>query len=607
MSLRHRLFRIFVMYFLTITLIYFLTPVEKKYPIESYYTFKGDLEAGEVISISYNENDKFAIVKNGTEDIEYKVNIVSKESFEKDVYEYSLNAENFVFGKYEAPVELSLYAQLSITLMFNVIGYTIWSKIYQKVREKKKGKVNFKEYNDSKKGKKDSSKLFAGGSFGLLNGFQPRKVESTGITFKDVIGLDKQMDELRDIVKFLKEPEKYEEIGATLPKGILLFGKPGVGKTHIARAIAGEADVPFFEISASEINAKYLGESEERVRSIFAAAEKEAPAIIYIDEIDSIAVQRYTENSNKYGASILNQLLACMDGFSKDTNVIVIAATNHMRELDDALLRSGRFDRKIFIHTPDKKARRELINYYSGGKKIGSSVNLDRLVDITTGLTGADIKTILNEAALLSVRKEEESISEESIMEAFRKVEIGSENNFNHKSEEQLKRTATHEAGHAIVSNYFGQTISEISIISRGSAAGYNLSPFDEDSEFSFNEMKHQIMILLAGRAAEEEIYNEVSAGASNDLERASTIVRDMFLRYSMSDKLGVSMVLTDDIDLNGVIVDESYDGMNKFLKTCYQETKKILMSKRTLLRRLSRELLDKETLSKYEIEEFFR
>ncbi len=601
MSLRHRLFRIFVMYFLTITLIYFLTPVEKNYQTVSYYSFKCDLEAGEVASISYNEDEKFAIVKNGVEDLEYKVNIISKDNFEVDVYEYSLKAENFVFEKYQAPAQLGLYTQISITLLFNIVGYTLWSKIYHKIHDKKK--INFKEYNDTKKGKKDSSKLFAGGSFGLLNGFQPRKVESTGITFKDVIGLDKQMDELRDIVRFLKEPKKYEEIGATLPKGILLFGKPGVGKTHIARAIAGEADVPFFEISASEINAKYLGESEERVRSIFAAAEKEAPAIIYIDEVDSIAVQRYTENSNKYGASILNQLLACMDGFTKDTNVIVIAATNHMRELDDALLRSGRFDIKIFIHTPDKKARRELIDYYSGGKKIASSVNFDRLVDITVGLTGADIKTILNEAALLSVRKEEESISEDSIMEAFRKVEIGSENNFNHKSEEQLKRTAIHEAGHAIVSKFFGQNVSEISIISRGGAAGYNLSTGDEDSDLSFNEMKHQIMVLLAGRAAEEEIFNEVSAGASNDLERASTIVREMFLRYSMRDKLGVSMVLTDDMDLNGVIVDESYDGMNKFLKSCYVETKKILVTKRALLRKLSRELMNKETLSKSEIE----
>ena len=490
--------------------------------------------------------------------------------------------------------------------MFNLVGVLAWNFTYKVIKNRRNLKnISFNEYKDDSKrnNKEDKKKLFAGGSIGLLNGFKPRVVVNTGVTFKDVIGLDKQMDELQDIVKFLKEPQKYEEIGAVLPKGILLFGKPGVGKTHIARAIAGEAGVPFFEISASELNAKYLGESEERIRAIFEAAEEKAPAIIYIDEIDSIAVKRYSDNSNKYGASILNQLLACMDGFSKDSNVIVIAATNHVDTLDDAILRSGRFDRKIFIHTPDKEARKLLIEYYALDKLVSSDVNIDRLVDITTGLTGADIKTILNEAAILSVRRNEKSISEEAIMEAFRKVEIGTQNNFSNNSREHLRRTAIHESGHAIITKYFGQSVSEISIISRGSAAGYNLATVDEESNYNFNDLKHRVMALLAGRVAEEEEYNEVSAGASNDLERASSIIRDMFLRYSMRDEKGVNMVLTDNRDLNEIIVKDSFEKMNSFLNNCYEETKKILAQKKEALHRLSDELMDKETLSKNDIE----
>jgi len=607
MSWRQRLVRGLIIWSLSMLLLMFITPVHKTYEQISYYSFLAGLKDKTVAQVQYDSDNNMAIIRLKESDKEYQLNIVSKDNFETDVYDYSLFEKDFVYSKYKAPAALTYIETIWVVILFDFTLIFVWNRIYRKAVLNKK--VNFKEYKDSKDGKnkkerKENKKpLFASSSYGLLGGFHPRIVENTGITFKDVIGLDKQMDELQDIVRFLKEPEKYEQIGAALPKGILLFGQPGVGKTHIARAIAGEAGVPFYEISASELNAKYLGESEERIRTIFNTAEENAPAIIYIDEIDSVATKRYSENSNKYAASILNQLLACMDGFSKESNVIVIAATNHLDMLDDAILRSGRFDRKIFIHTPDKDARRKLIEYYSRDKAVSEDVNIERLVDITAGHTGADIKTILNEAALLSVRKEEANISEESIMEAYRKVEIGSENNFNHKSKEQLKRTAIHEAGHAIVSKFFGQNVSEVSIISRGSAAGYNLSPGDEDSEYGFNEMKHRIMVLLAGRAAEEEIFNEVSAGASNDLERASTIVRDMFLRYSMRDKLGVSMVLTDDVDLNGVIVDESYDEMNKFLKTCYEETKRILVSKRSLLRKLSRELVNKETLSKYEIE----
>ena len=593
-----------IMYALSFALLILITPIPKDYPSISYYDFKTKLENQEISEISYDSDNSFAIIKSKQDNSEYKVSIISKENFEKDIYYYSLQSEDFMFGKYQAPIRLDLFTQILIVIFFNIVVHSIWNMVYKKIRAKKSSAktINFKEYKETTK-KNDKNKLFAGGSLGLLNGFQPRIVENTGVTFKDVIGLDKQMDELQDIVRFLREPQKYEEIGATLPKGILLFGEPGVGKTHIARAIAGEANVPFFEISASELNAKYLGESEERIRMIFNTAEEKAPSIIYIDEIDSIAVKRYSDNANKYGASILNQLLACMDGFSKDSGVLVIAATNHVDTLDDAILRSGRFDRKIFIHTPDKEARRQLIEYYSQDKQISCGVNIEKLVEITPGLTGADIKTILNEAAILSVRRNEKCISEEAIMEAFRKVEIGTQNNFSSNSREQLRRTAYHESGHAIASKHFGQTVSEISIISRGITAGYNLSTPDEEANYNFNELKNRIIVLLAGRAAEEEIFKDASAGASNDLERASSIVRDMFLRYSMRAEDGINMVLTDSKNLNDTIIRDSYGKMNEFLKSCYEEARKILAEKRPLLIKLSKILMEKETLSRDDIE----
>lgn len=592
------LLRGLVMWILSMVLVSFFTPSAKQYPEISYFDFKNQMQNKEIVEVQYSSEDNFAIVKTTNDSAEYKLNIISKENFETDIYEYSLAQESFIYSKYQKPQSLDGFTSFLILIVFNIIGYYLWNKAYRLYLKKK-----FNTQESKYKKEDDVNKLFSGSFDFLGSDFKPRVVDSTEISFKDVIGLDKQMDELQDIVRFLKMPEKYEEIGAALPKGILLFGQPGVGKTHIARAIAGEANVKFYEISASEFNAKYLGESEERIRLIFKSAEENAPAIIYIDEIDSIAVKRYSDNSNKYSASILNQLLACMDGFNKDTNVIVIAATNHVDTLDEAILRSGRFDRKIFIHTPDKDARSKLFEYYSADKVIDEHVDMDRIIDITTGLTGADIKTILNEAAILSVRKGEPSISEESIMEAFRKIEIGTENNFTRNSKEQLLKTAIHESGHAIVSKCFGQKVSEISIISRGSAAGYNLATPEENANYDFDELKHKVMILLAGRAAEEEICSERSAGASDDLKRASSIIRDMFLKFSMSKKDNVSLVLTDDGNLNEVVIKNAFTDMNDFFKKCYDETKAIIRLNKDILLNLTNQLLEKETLSKNEIE----
>jgi len=600
MSPRARLLRDVISFMLLILISFAMTPMPKSFDTISYSEFTKLIKEEDISEIDYNEQEKYAVIHQTSTDQQYKVTIVSPESFEKDVYNYSLTKNDFSYSNTMPVQQPSFIATLFFMLTFMMFFRFVWNRTYFWI-VRKRGKVP-----ENSNG--NSSSSF---SFGALKdprvSINPRKVEKIGIKFSDVIGLDKQIDELQDIVRFLKEPQKYEDIGASLPKGILLYGKPGVGKTHIAKAIAGEAEVPFYEISASELQSIYVGGAEEKIRSLFDEAIKHTPAIIFIDELDSIAVKRYSDNSNRYAASIVNQLLACMDGFEKNTGIIVIAATNHIDKLDDAILRSGRFDRKIFIHEPDKESRRKLIEYYSADKVMAQEVDIGRLIDLTYGLTGADIKTILNEAAILAVRHGLTAIDEDTIMEAFRKVEIGTENNITSSSKEKLRKTAIHEAGHAIVTKYFGQDVSEISIIARGNAAGYNLAAPDEESDYSFSELKHRVMCLLAGRAAEEITYKETSAGASDDLRRASSIIRDMFYRFSMRDDENISLVYTEDSQFNEMVAKESYTKMTDFFKKCYQETIEIIKSKQALLTRLSEELLDKETLSKSQIEEILK
>lgn len=561
----------------------------------SYYEFLNLLKENNVSEISYYEDGKIARIYNSLEKKYYEVGIVSNEKFENDVYEYSINNEKFQYSNYVPTPSINYGVLLIFLLVSNIIFRIIWRVVDEKFSSKKMTPEEQKNFD-----KRIKSLININGSDS--NDISKMAINSE-IKFSDVIGLDKQIDEIQDIVKFLREPEAYETIGAELPKGILLYGKPGVGKTYIAKAIAGEANVPFYETSASEMQSKYLGESESKIRSLFEKAQKNSPSIIYIDEIDSIATQRYGEHSNKYAASIVNQLLACMDGFSSNSHVIVIAATNHIDTLDRAILRSGRFDRKIYIHEPDKEARKKLLEYYSQNKVLDEKVDFDKLVDITPGFTGADIKTILNEAALLAVRLGKKCISQSVIMEAFRKIAIGSENTKAPPSKEEMRKTAVHEAGHAIVSKHFGLEVNEISIIARGNAAGYNLGGEEENNNFDFEHLKHRVMGLLAGRAAEEIIYNDPSAGASDDLKRASSMIESMVLRFSMYNDQNISMVLTDDRELNEVKAQKAFDEMNAIMQDCYKETINLLKSKIDLLYSLTQALMQKETLTKVEIE----
>ena len=371
-------------------------------------------------------------------------------------------------------------------------------------------------------------------------------------TFADVAGADEEKEEMAEIVDFLKDPKKYNELGAKIPKGVLLVGPPGTGKTLLARAVAGEAGVPFFSISGSDFVEMFVGVGASRVRDLFGEAKREAPAIIFIDEIDAVGRQRGAGLGGGHDEreQTLNQLLVEMDGFGANEGVIVMAATNRPDILDKALLRPGRFDRQITVNYPDVRGREEILKVHSRGKPLGPDVNLATIAKSSSGFTGADLENLLNEAALLAVRHGKKAITQQEIEEATIKVVMGAEKKSHIVSDKDKMVTAYHEAGHAIVS-YFLPTqdpVHQISIIQRGMAAGYTMYlPVDEKGHTSKKQLAEQICSLLGGRAAEQLTQDDVCTGASNDIERATALARQMVTKFGMSDKLGLVTYGHDD------------------------------------------------------------
>lgn len=385
----------------------------------------------------------------------------------------------------------------------------------------------------------------AGG--GKMNSFSRANVrQMTGkkVTFEDVAGADEEKQELVEIVDYLKNPNKYREIGARVPKGVLLEGPPGTGKTLLAKAVAGEADAPFFSISGSDFVEMYVGVGASRVRDLFDQAKKHTPSIIFIDEIDAVGRQRGAGLGGGHDEreQTLNQLLVEMDGFTENENIIVMAATNRRDILDPALLRPGRFDRQVVVSYPDIKGREEILKVHTRNKNIGPDVNLKTIAATTAGFTGADLENLVNEAALLAARKNKKAVTKEDIEEATIKVVAGPEKKSKVVSEDEKKLTAYHEAGHAITT-YFCPSqdkVHQVSIIPRGMAGGFTMHLPEKDRSFvSKTYMEEEIIVLLGGRAAEKLILDDISTGASNDIERATGVARDMVMRYGFSEKLG--------------------------------------------------------------------
>ena len=436
----------------------------------------------------------------------------------------------------------------------------------------------------------------------------------TKVKFEDVAGLEEEKEELIEIVDFLKRPEKYTKMGAKIPRGVLLYGKPGTGKTLIAKAIAGEADVPFISMSGSEFIEMFAGLGASRVRKLFEKARKLAPCIVFIDEIDAIGSRR-TSNSGAETENnqTLNQLLVEMDGFSSEETIIVLAATNRPEMLDKALLRPGRFDRQITIPTPDLKGRLEILKIHSKDKRIADEVNLESIAEDTAGFTGAELANILNEAAILATKNKHEGIEIDDIEEAVKKVTVGLEKRTRVISDKDKRLTAYHEAGHAVVSRYLPtQTnVKEVSIIPRGVAGGYTMYKSDEDKYYiSKTEMQEKLIALLGGRAAEKLVLDDISTGASNDIEVATKIARDMVTKYGMSDTLGP-------IDFQGKepyemqmfgenIGDKIGQEVKILIDTAYNDAQTLLKEHRDKLDAIATVLLEKEKINEQEFNKIF-
>ena len=434
-------------------------------------------------------------------------------------------------------------------------------------------------------------------------------------TFADVAGADEEKEEMAEIVDFLKDPKKFNDLGARIPKGVLLVGPPGTGKTLLARAVAGEAGVPFFSISGSDFVEMFVGVGASRVRDLFGEAKKEAPAILFIDEIDAVGRQRGAGLGGGHDEreQTLNQLLVEMDGFGANEGVIVMAATNRPDILDKALLRPGRFDRQITVNYPDVKGREEILKVHSRGKPLGPDVNLATIAKSTSGFTGADLENLLNESALLAVRHGKKAITQEEIEEATIKVVMGTEKKSHIVKDKDKMVTAYHEAGHAVVS-YFLPTqdpVHQISIIQRGMAAGYTMYlPTEEKGHTSRNQLLEQICSLLGGRAAEQLTQDDVCTGASNDIERATDLARKMVTKFGMSDKLGL---VTYGHDNNEVFLGRDFSSTpnysEKTASTIDEEIENVVMTqyKRALellkgampkLHVVAKELFEKEKIS---------
>ena len=460
-------------------------------------------------------------------------------------------------------------------------------------------------------------------SFGKNRARMIDKNSKKKVTFADVAGLDEEKEELQEVTEFLKNPKKYHDMGARIPRGMLLVGHPGTGKTLLAKAVAGEAGVPFFSISGSEFVEMFVGVGASRVRDLFEQAKKNAPSIIFIDEIDAVGRQRGAGLGGGHDEreQTLNQLLVEMDGFGTNEGVIVLAATNRPDVLDKALLRPGRFDRQIVVSAPDVKAREQILEVHARKKKLAEDVDLKTVARNTSGFAGADLENILNEAALLAARRNLDCIGMKEIEDAMVKVTMGPEKKTRVRSEKENKLVAYHEAGHAVVSRYLPtqDKVHQISIVPRGMAGGYTMYRPAEDKSFrSKTEMEESIVSLLGGRVAEKLILDDISTGASNDIERATAISRAMVTKYGMSERLGTITFGADQEEVflgrdlahakeyseeTAAIIDEE---VKKIVDAGYEKAINILSEHVDKLHAVAKVLLEKEKIDGDEFDKIF-
>ena len=566
----------------------------------SYSDLIAKIDAGQVEKIELDAGGASATVKLKNDNIEKKVNVPSVDNLMENLQDNMKSASITVTEKSESAwgIFLAYLTPIGIIVIFFIFWFVLMSGA------------------NSQNGNKTMT-------FGKSKARVLNPTDKNRVTFDDVAGVDEEKEELEEIVEFLKNPTKFTEMGAHIPKGVLLVGQPGTGKTLLAKAVAGEAGVPFFIISGSDFVEMFVGVGASRVRDLFEEAKKKAPCIVFIDEIDAVGRQRGAGLGGGHDEreQTLNQLLVEMDRFAANEGVIVLAATNRPDVLDKALLRPGRFDRQIVVGLPDVRAREQILEVHARKKKLADDIDLKIVAKNTAGFSGADLENILNEAALLAARRNLKEIHEKEIEDAMVKVTMGPEKTTRVRSEKEKKLVAYHEAGHAVVSKFLPtqDAVHEISIVPRGMAGGYTMYQPTEDKSFmSKTEMIEQIISLLGGRASEELILDDISTGASNDIERATKIANSMVTKYGMSQRVGTITLGSDQNEVflgrdfaqektyseeTAGIIDEE---MKRILDTCYNSAKEILKTHEDKLHAVAKVLLEKEKITGEEFEAIF-
>jgi len=561
-----------------------------------------DIQAGKVSEIEVNEDRVFVTYK--ANDKKAESHIEGSSTLVEQLKEYGVTTEQLDAQSVEVIVKppsawLGIATALGYILPFIILAGVFWF-VFRQAQGSNNAALSFG---------KSKARMFSG--------------DQPSVTFQDVAGVEEAKEELAEVVEFLREPEKFISLGARIPKGVLLVGPPGTGKTLLAKAVSGEAGVPFFSISGSEFVEMFVGVGASRVRDLFDQAKRHSPCIVFVDEIDAVGRQRGAGlgGSHDEREQTLNQMLVEMDGFDTDTNVIIVAATNRPDILDPALLRPGRFDRRVVLDRPDMRGREAILKVHVKGKPLAPDVDLGTLARSTPGFVGADLENLVNEAAILAARRNKKLIGQSELEESIERVIAGPERKSRLISEEEKRIVAYHEAGHAVVMNVMPEAdpVHKVSIIARGMAGGYTLALPEEDRTLmAKNKMLADMVGLLGGRAAEELVFDDITSGAANDLERVTRLARAMVTRLGMSKNLGpmvygqkdelifLGREISEQRDYSESVAEEIDQEVRKLVSEAHDKARQILIEYRDKLDAVASRLLEIETITREEFEEIF-